>query len=328
MKLLVLGVSAIFRRRVLPVLAAAGVSSLDVCSASHVPCDAPAGMAMRAFSSYAEALDRSEAQAVYISTHNSLHSRLALDALASGRHVVVDKPAFLTATEAESALDLACSRGLVLAEATLWSEHPRAAAMKQLFEDEGPTRLSACFSFPPLPPGNFRLDKALGGGALLDLGPYAVSPGRFFFGCAPQEVSCHRLGAADDPGGKPGVETSFACLLTYPGGRSLTGVFGFDTGYANTLQALGPGRTARMDRAFTPPPDQTLELERNGLHGAKREIFAPSDAFALFFSRFFKAINDRDGSDFAQALREDSRALAGLIAAADEHMSGTPGAPA
>lgn len=318
MKLLVLGVSALFRRRVLPVLAAAGVSSLDVCSASQIPCDAPPGLTLRAFSSYAEALDRSEAQAVYISTHNSLHPGLALDALASGRHVAVDKPAFLTAAEAEAALNLARSRNLVLAEATLWSEHPRAAAMKRLFEaDGGPTRLSTCFSFPPLPPGNFRLDKALGGGALLDLGPYAVSPGRFFFGCAPQSVSCRRLGTSGGPGDKSGVETSFACLLTYPGGRSVTGVFGFDTGYVNTLQALGPGMTARMDRAFTPPPDQPLELERNDPRGAERDIFAPADVFALFFSRFFAAIRTGDGSDFALALREDSQALARLIASAN-----------
>jgi dTDP-3,4-didehydro-2,6-dideoxy-alpha-D-glucose 3-reductase len=317
MKLLVLGVSDIFRRRVIPVLASAGVSSLDLCSASHIPCEAPAGIPTRTFSSYAEALVRSDAQAVYISTHNSLHSRLIQDALANGRHVAVDKPAFLSATETEAALDLARSRGLILAEATVWNEHPRAAAMKRLFErDGGPTRLSACFSFPPLPRGNFRMDKALGGGALLDLGPYAVSPGRFFFGCAPQEVTCHKLWTADAPGSDSVVETSFACLLTYPGGRSFTGVFGFDTGYANTLQALGPGLAVRMDRAFTPPPDQHLEIECNGSRGPERESFAPSDAFAIFFSRFFNAIRAGDGLDFAQALREDSQALAKLIASA------------
>jgi predicted dehydrogenase len=272
---------------------------------------------MRTFSSYDEALERSEAQAVYISTHNSLHSRLVMDALDSGRHVAVDKPAFLNTTEATAALDLARSRGLVLAEATVWNEHPRAAAMKRLFEAEGgPTRLSACFSFPPLPPGNFRMDKALGGGALLDLGPYAVSPGRFFFGCAPQEVCCHRLDASDGPGGDSRAETAFACLLTYSGGRSFTGVFGFDTGYANTLQVLGPILAARMDRAFTPPPDQRLEIECNGPRGSARESFEPADAFALFFTRFFAAIRAGDGLQFAQALREDSQALARLIASA------------
>jgi predicted dehydrogenase len=272
---------------------------------------------MRTFSVYEEALAQSEAQAVYISTYNGMHSRLVLDALASGRHVAVDKPAFLNATQAAAALDLARSRGLVLAEVTVWNEHPRAAAMKCLFEAAGgPTRLSACFSFPPLPPGNFRMDKTLGGGALLDLGPYAVSPGRFFFGCAPLEVCCHRLGSADAQGEDSGVETSFTCLLTYPGGRSFTGVFGFDTGYANTLQALGPGLAARMDRAFTPPPDQHLEIEYNSPKGSGRESYAPADPFTLFFSRFFAAIRAGDGSQFAQALREDSQVLARLIAAA------------
>jgi hypothetical protein len=94
-------------------------------------------------------------------------------------------------------------------------------------------------------------------------------------------------------------------------------VFGFDTGYANTLQVLGPGMAARMDRAFTPPPDQHLEIEYNGSRGPERERFAPADVFDLFFSRFFSAIRTGDGSQFAQALREDSQVLARLIAAAD-----------
>ncbi len=47
-------------------------------------------------------------------------------------------------------------------------------------ENQIPTHITVDFSFPPLDPENFRYKKDLGGGALNDLGPYAVSAGRVF----------------------------------------------------------------------------------------------------------------------------------------------------
>ena len=317
MKLLALGASSIFRRRVLPGLTATGITAVDVCSASGIACNPPPSLAGRVFDRYAHALAQSDAPLVYVSTHNGLHAKLVMDSLERGKHVVVDKPAFLTLDESLRALELARSRGLTLAEANVWTEHPRALAAKRLFDDgRGATRLQAAFSFPPLPADNYRLQPALGGGALLDLGPYAVSPGRFFFGLAPTATSCHALARAPAVNGGPGVVTAFACLLAYPGGRSFTGVFGFDTGYVNTLQGLGPGLAVALDRVFTPGPDQSLPLALNRPEGPSRQVFAPADTFALFFRRVVDAVRAGDGAAFAADLLADARALAALVAAA------------
>lgn len=312
MKLLVLGGSDIFFRRVLPVLPGLGVTAVCLASRSgRRPPDGPC-LPVSRFDDPTAALAASPAEAVYVTTENSRHASLALAALESGRHVVVDKPAFPDLETAERAANLAARKGLVLAEATVWADHPRLAGLRQAFAAAGtaPSRLSAIFSFPPLAPGNFRHLAACGGGALYDLGPYAVSPGRILFGAEPEDVVCRVLARG------PEVETAFSCLLTYAGGRSLAGTFGFDTGYANRLDALGPGLAVAMDRAFTPPPGASLALSVNTPAGARTETFEPADAFAGFFQRALAAMRQGTGDALARDLLADARTLSRLRRAA------------
>ncbi|MGE4539399.1 MAG: Gfo/Idh/MocA family protein [Desulfovibrio sp.] len=308
MKLLVCGGSDIFARRVLPGLPGLGVTAVDVASRSGRRMEGPPGLPLRFFGDPEAALAASDAEAVYVTTENSRHAPLALAALASGRHVIVDKPAFLDLAAAEKACDLAAQKKLLLAEATVWADHPRVAGLMQAFADRNiaPARIVATFSFPPLPPENFRHHPELGGGALFDLGPYAVSPGRVLFDVEPEEVVCRITSRG------PAVETAFTCLFVYPDGRSLAGTFGFDTGYVNRLDVLGPGLAASMDRAFTPPPNAPLPLSCNTPQGVRSVDFEPADAFARFFARAFAAMERGGGEAFIAALLADARTLARL----------------
>ena len=312
MRLLVLGASDLLTRRVLPVLPGLGVTHLDIASRSGRRPPMPSALAVRWFDDPAVALAQSPAEVVYVATENSRHAALALAALETGRHVILDKPAFLDFPTAEQAANCAAQKNLVLAEATVWAEHPRPAAGLHAFAAAGssPTRLSAVFSFPPLPAGNFRHRADCGGGALNDLGAYAVSPGRVFFGLEPDHVACRIVSRG------PQVETAFVCQMTYPGGKSFTGTFGFDTGYANRLDILGPSLAATMDRAFTPPPDAALTLTLNAPTGQSVQTSPPADAFARFFSRVFAALAAGHSQPFAEALLTDARTLARLRQAA------------
>jgi len=312
MRLLVLGGSDIFARRVLPNLPALGITSFCLASRSGRRPQTSSDIPIRFHDDPVAALADSPADVVYVTTENSRHAALALAALESGRHVVVDKPAFLDPGVAERAASLAVQKNLVLAEATVWPEHPRLAGVRRAFAAAGsePSRLSLVFSFPPLRSGNFRHIAALGGGAVFDLGPYAVSPGRVFFDAEPEEVVCRVLSRG------PEVETAFSCLLVYPGGRCLSGLFGFDTGYANRLGALGPNLSVSMDRAFTPPPGAALSIDCNSPRGRDTRNFEPADVFGLFFKRAFEAMRKGGGAPLAEALLADARTLARLRQAA------------
>lgn len=315
MHVLLLGHSDIARRRVLPALAACAIKTVDVASRSATPPFArPATMAGVDYRSYEQALRESAARLAWISTTNESHARLAAMALEAGRHVVIDKPATVTLAEAEALASLAEARGTLLAEATVYAFHPQVDAVRRFFANAGtaPTQLVAAFSFPPLPASNFRHEAALGGGAALDLGPYAMSAGRLFFGAAPDEVVARGLAA----------DTGFSLVATYPGGRTLAGHFGATTGYVNRLLVLGPRATATIDRAFTTAPDAACRIAATLDNAPADFTVAAGDSFAAFWRAVCKAAESGDTAPWRAALLADARArgqLSGALAAATTH---------
>lgn len=310
--MLLLGFSSLARRRVLPALARLGVAEVDIASRTRVPAW-PDGVTGRPFRDYAAALDGSAASIVYVSTRNHEHHAWVRAALASGRHVIVDKPAALDRREVGALVDLAGSRGLLLAEATTYPWHPQFAALARLAAEAAPvTRLTATFSFPPLPADDIRRVAAWGGGALWDLGPYAVTPGRLLFGDAPISMT---VAPVTEAGAE--VETAFSVLVRYPGDRFLVGHFGSTTAYVNRLEALGPRLAVRLDRAFTTAPDQPCRIAGEHLQQPLALEVPAADAFAEFLRDAMAAADDdQRRRRFAGWMLEDAAALEQLWAAA------------
>jgi NDP-hexose-3-ketoreductase len=306
-----LGWSSIGRRRVVPALARIGVRDVDIASLTRqvTRSDGPAGTV---YTSYDDALADSDADLVYISTRNDAHAALARKAIASGRHVVIDKPAALDVRDIEKLVELADQHGRLIAEATVWSWHPQIGALQELVTAAKPwTHVTAHFSFPPMPADNFRMTDAAGGGMLWDLGPYAVSAARVLFGDTPKHLSV----AVEHNAGSP-IDTAFSVLMQFGEGRTLFGRFGMHTAYVNRLIALAPDLEVTLDRAFTTTPDQPglITGQRDG--APLRIAIAPADPFALFLEDVQRAIGERRFSTFADRMIQDARALRNLRAAA------------
>lgn len=306
MKALLIGFSDIARRRVLPALQSLPtVHELAVASQSAPP---EGGFdTVRLYRDYRLALDHFQPDLVYVSLINSRHELWAERALRAGAHVIVDKPAFASLDAAQRLCALAEHHGRCLAEATVYPYHPQVETIRQLFRqaDTEPTRLMATLTIPGLSAGNFRYDATLGGGAMLDLGPYAVSVGRVFFGVPPLEV-CGRIVSRHTHGD---VETAFSVLMTYPGGRSMVGHFGFDARYCNHLQLLGPRLCVDVDRIFTTPPDleNTIAVQRED--GRDRVTTPAGDSFQLFLATVIAAIASGAHRRFPADLVQDAAIL-------------------
>jgi len=306
----VLGWSSIVRRRVLPALVDLGHLQVDVASRTGQVAF-PDGVDGRAFRTYETALDVSEAELVYVSTRNHEHAALAAAALESGRHVVVDKPATLACLETRGLADLAAARGRLVAEATVYPWHPQVDEVTRILAASGPaTRLVAAFSFPRLAEDNFRL-RAGGGGVLWDLGPYAVSMGRVFFGASPEEI----VAVAETRHGDE-VETAFTVFMRYPGDRVAIGHFGMTTAYINRLDVLGPRAAITLERAFTTPSDRPCRV--TGVHDGTPVALEtdPADAFARFLADVVDAAATGRHGPFAEAMLADAAVLDRLRAAA------------
>ena len=306
MELLLIGYSKIARKRVLPALAKINLTHVDVASRTGAAeVRLPEGIMGHVFDGYETALAESKAALVYISTVNSAHAEWAGKALRRGCHVIVDKPAFTSLDDTQRLLELAQQQNCCLAESTVYAYHPQIQAAKRAFLEVNsqPAHITATFSFPPLPTDNFRYRKDLGGGALWDLGPYAVTPGRLFFGAEPEEIFCRITGRGDE------VETSFSMLATYHSGCSMVAHFGFNTGYRNRLEILGPHITVAIDRVFTTPASLASELHLNQRNQPRTVTVPPADSFACFFRAVLSAIETGQPESLAQDMLSDARVL-------------------
>lgn len=285
MRVLVLGHSSIVRRRVLAALRAQpAVTGIAIASRQAVAAPEPG---IDYYVGYGAALAAAAWDLVYLSLPNALHATWARAALERGCHVLVDKPAFLHRQEARECLDLAERSGLLLAESVVWDAHPVWDELEHLRAqfDCRWTHIAATFCFPPFPPGNFRYDPALGGGALFDLGPYAVSCARRFLGTPPQELTARILSRHP----QTGVDTAFT-LLARVGEVGMTGQFGFTSAYNNRVELIGDTASFIVEPAFTSSAEHVHALRYRGPAGEGVKEVVAADSFALYLQRVLAAL--------------------------------------
>lgn len=310
MNFLLIGNSNIAEKRVIPALQSIGINQIDVASLSkYQSVVIPEGIKGKIFNDYTTALAESSADIVYISTINSSHAQLIQDALEHNFHVIVDKPAFINTVDAHRLIDLAQKKKCCLTEANVYGYHPQIQAVKEVFENANsqPTCLNVTFSFPPIDQYNFRYRKKFDGGALLDLGAYAISPGRIFFGDEPEEIFSYIRESNNE------VETAFSMMATYKNGRSMVGHFGFNTGYRNRIDLLGPGVSITIDRVFTPPADMDISFEVNVNNQIRSLNIVANDTFALFLTKVIQSIEQNQLEAFTDDMLYDITVLDKLI---------------
>lgn len=122
-------------------------------------------------------LDDPSIDAVYVCPPHPFHHALARQAIDAGKHVLVEKPLTLNAAQGGDLLAAARDRGVVAMEAMKTRFLPRIDVLRQLLEDGvlGDLELVLADHGRSLAHVARLVDPALGGGALLDLGCYAVS---------------------------------------------------------------------------------------------------------------------------------------------------------
>lgn len=167
------------------------------------------GMA-EASADLAALLSSGEIDAVYIASPNALHHAQALQVLRAGRHAFIEKPATLTAGEFAELVDEAAAHRAVVFEAMRSAYDPAYDRARDLLPELGQVR-AVSFSYCQRSARYDRVlagervnifDPALGGGALNDLGVYAVSALVDLFG-EPRDASAvtTRIGSGADGAG-------------------------------------------------------------------------------------------------------------------------------
>jgi predicted dehydrogenase len=218
----------------------------------------------RAHGSYDALLADPGVEAVYIPLPNSMHVDWTLRALRAGKHVLCEKPMDRRPQRVAEAFDAAAEAGLVLSEAFMWRHHPQTVRLRSLLDEGaiGELRLiRASFSFVLAGDSDVRLDPALDGGALMDVGCYCVSGARLAAGGEPLSIS------AEAVTGRSGVDTRMTGLLRFGGDVLATIDCAIDVVGRSELELAGSrGRLLLADPWHGIAPQIVLE------RGGEREL--------------------------------------------------------
>ena len=129
---------------------------------------------------------------IYISTPHNTHIEYLRKALSHGKHVICEKSITLNSAELNEAIDLAEKNHVVLAEAMTIYHMPLYKKLKEIVErgDLGEVRMIQMNfgSYKEYNMKNRFFNMNLAGGALLDIGVYAISFVRWFMSSKPNQV--------------------------------------------------------------------------------------------------------------------------------------------
>ncbi|MCD8165965.1 MAG: Gfo/Idh/MocA family oxidoreductase [Bacteroides sp.] len=145
----------------------------------------------KAYGSYEKLMQDAAVDLVYIATPHSHHHEHARMALLHDKPVLCEKAFTATAPQAEALIELAQERNLFITEA-IWTRYmPFSATIKEIMESGvigKPVCLSANLAYPVGYKERMQRPE-LAGGALLDLGVYAINFASMLFGTEIKEIT-------------------------------------------------------------------------------------------------------------------------------------------
>jgi xylose dehydrogenase (NAD/NADP) len=275
---------------ILSAVAARDVSRAQILGDTFGPA---VGTPVSAYSSYEALLGDPAIEAVYISLPNDQHRPLTEAALAAGKHVLCEKPLAMDPTEVAAMAAAAEASGLHLVEASWYRWHPRVRLAQRLLAEGaiGKVRhVTSVFTFDGVPAGNYRLNPEKGGGALYDIGHYALSGATWAFGRLPYEV------VAKQDVGPTGIDLTTDAVLSYEDGDAEIHVSIAEQGRQALVITGDDGEIELRDRAFTAMIGNNVELwvSRGGT-GTERIPVPAADAYRLMLEEVSEVIRGREG---------------------------------
>ncbi len=243
------------------------------------------------YESYEDLIHAPELDAVYIPLPPGLHYQWAATALKSGKHVFVEKPATTTLANSRALVD-ATSGVLALHENYMFVFHRQLDAIDDILASGkiGEIRLiRISFGFPRRAANDFRYNKALGGGALLDCGGYAIRYATRLLGDSARLIAAQANTLPDFD-----VDMFGSATMVNDQGVTAQLAFGMDNNYKCDLEVWGSKGTLFSGRILTAPAGFTPKVEiRKGNETETRDLPA-DDAFSKSIEHFKSCIGDPD----------------------------------
>jgi predicted dehydrogenase len=237
---------------------------------------------------YDEMLASGNVDAVYIALPNHLHCEYTVRAAQAGVHILCEKPMAVTVDECEKMIAAARDNHVKLAIAYRLHFDPanlQAVEVIRSGQIGAPRIFNSVFTQQTVA-GNIRVNPAVGGSTLSDIGIYCINAARYLFQAEPISVF-----ATSATNGEPRFEEvaeMTSGILRFPGDRLATFICSFGAAKVSTYQVVGTTGDLRVDLAYATQGEMKHTITVEGK--VEQRSFESHDQLAALFIYFSDCI--------------------------------------
>lgn len=244
----------------------------------------------KVFDCYSDLLASPEVDAIYLPLPPALHYKWAKEVLRNGKHIFLEKPSTTCLADTEDLINTAKEKRLAVHENYMFAFHKQISEIQDIIASGklGDIRLyRIAFGFPQRAKNDFRYNKALGGGALLDCGGYTIKLATMLLGDS-AKIVYSKLNYTDGFD----VDIYGSAALINDSGTTAQLSFGMDNSYKCELEVWGSkgflrtGRILTAPDGFEPTADITIGSETETVK------LSADDTFGKSIEHFCRCVQD------------------------------------
>ncbi len=242
------------------------------------------------FDGFDQVIQHDRVDAVYIPLANEEHTEVALKAIRANKHILIEKPMAIKSQEVKLLIKEALKHNVKIMEGFMYAFHPQFDRIKNILKSNILGEINyahSMFSFPIQPARFYRINRSIenGGGALWDIGPYAIHTLRQCFKENPKRVK------AIAKFNEHGADISTSGLIDFGDFKRATFDISFECTRRSEFEAFGPLGRIKCPTVWQPEDKQAkivINTERSGL---TEEVVPAANHFTLEINHFNKVIS-------------------------------------
>ena len=213
----------------------------------------------RAYGSYESLFADSKIDVIYNSLPNHLHAEWTIKAVEAGKHVLCEKPLALNVNEVDAIKTAARKHGRIVMEAFMYRHHPQTLKVQEIVKSGSLGTLKlvrGSFSYVLSRDGDVRVDPAMGGGSIWDVGCYPISYARTVIGENPLEVFGWQVT------GKTGIDDTFIGQMRFDHEVHTQFDCSFVIPFHPFMEIVGSEGALNIPNPFKPNENEKIYLTR------------------------------------------------------------------
>ena len=242
------------------------------------------------FDGFEKVINHKKVDAIYIPLANEEHTEVALKAIRVGKHVLIEKPMAIKTREVEELIGEASKNNVKIMEGFMYAFHPQFDRIINTIKSNilGDINYAhSMFSFPIKPARFYRINRSMenGGGALWDIGPYAIHTIRQCFKENPKRVK------AISKLNEHGADISTSGLIDFGNDKRATFDISFECTRRSEFEAFGSLGRVKCPIVWQPEDKQAKIIINTESSNLTEEVVPAANHFVLEINHFNKIIS-------------------------------------